>query len=99
MAITKLTGEEIEANLKNLPHWEVKDEKLHRELKFKDFVQAWGFMTQAAMLAEQMDHHPEWQNVWNKVIIDLTTHSAKGISRLDFELAEKMNTIADSMGV
>ena len=99
MAVTKLTSDEIEANLKSLSHWEVKDEKLHRELKFKDFVQAWGFMTQAAMLAEQMDHHPEWQNVWNKVIIDLTTHSAKGISRLDFELAQKMNTIADSMGV
>ena len=77
MGIEKMTAEQIEASLQELSGWELKANKLHRELKFKNFVQAWGFMTQAAMLAEQMDHHPEWFNVYSRVIIDLTTHEAE----------------------
>lgn len=97
MAAERLTAEQIEAGLKELSDWELKNDKLHRELRFKNFVQAWGFMTQAAILAEQMNHHPEWFNVYSKVIIDLTTHDVGGISQLDMELAKKMNQIAASM--
>ena len=93
MAITKLSIEVIETKLKELPDWELKDEKLHRELKFKNFVEAFGFMTQVALLAERADHHPEWSNVWSKVVIDLTTHEANGISQRDFDLAEQINKI------
>ena len=93
MAITKLSPEVIGTKLKELPDWELKDEKLHRELKFKNFVEAFGFMTQVALLAERADHHPEWSNVWNKVVIDLTTHEANGISQRDFDLAEQINKI------
>lgn len=99
MSVEKLTSDQIEASLKALPDWELKDGKLHRSLRFKNFVQAWGFMTQAAILAESMDHHPEWSNVYSRVIIDLTTHEAGGISRLDFELAKKMNGVLAGMNV
>jgi 4a-hydroxytetrahydrobiopterin dehydratase len=95
MSISRKSSEQIEAELKNLPGWELKNEKLHRELKFKNFVQAFGFMTQVAILAEQMDHHPEWFNVYSRVIIDLTTHEASGISQRDFDLAQKINQTLD----
>ena len=99
MSVEKLADDQIEASLKELSGWELKDGKLHRSLRFKNFVQAWGFMTQAAILAESMDHHPEWSNVYSRVIIDLTTHEAGGISRLDFELAKKMNGVLAAMNV
>ena len=93
MAIAKLTSEQIEAEIKNLEGWALKDEKLRRELKFKNFVQAFGFMAQVAILAEAMDHHPEWFNVYSRVTIDLTTHEAGGISSRDMELAQKINKV------
>jgi len=91
MAVEKLTTPQIEAELKNLSGWTLEAEKLHREFKFRNFVQAFGFMTQAAILAEQMDHHPEWSNVYNRVVVNLTTHEVDGISQRDFDLAHKMN--------
>jgi len=78
--MVKLSPSEIEKKLKQqFPKWSVsKDDKLHREIKFSNFVEAFGFMTQVALFAEQMDHHPEWFNVYNRVIIDMTTHSVGG---------------------
>jgi 4a-hydroxytetrahydrobiopterin dehydratase len=73
--------------------WVIKDDKLHKEFVFSNFIQAFGFMTQAAIIAESMNHHPEWFNVYKKVIVDLTTHDAGGISELDFQLAGKMENI------
>jgi 4a-hydroxytetrahydrobiopterin dehydratase len=86
----KLSDAEIQARLGKLSGWTVNNGKLHRELQFADFVQAFGFMTRCALLAEKRDHHPEWFNVYNKVFIDLTTHDAGGISAKDFELAAAM---------
>ena len=86
----KLTDSEIEAKLAGLPGWKVVAGKLHRELQFADFVEAFGFMARCALLAETRDHHPEWFNVWNKVVIDLTTHDAGGITAKDVELAQAM---------
>lgn len=94
MAIAKLTAEAIEAELAKRPAWTVKDGKLHRELAFDGFVEAFGFMTSVAIAAERMDHHPEWFNVWNKVVIDLTTHDAGGLSARDFKLAEVIDRLA-----
>jgi len=88
----KLTDSEIEAQLAGLPGWKVVAGKLHRELQFADFVAAFGFMTRCALLAEKRDHHPEWSNVWNKVVIDLTTHDAGGITAKDVELAQAMES-------
>ena len=99
MSVKKMSSRQIETSLKELSGWNVKEGKLHRELKFKNFVQAWGFMTQVAILAETADHHPEWSNVYSRVTIDLTTHEADGISQRDFDLAKKINEVLAGMGV
>lgn len=88
----------IETSLKELNNgsenlWSVKEEKLNREFKFPNFILAFGFMTQVAILAEKADHHPEWSNVYNSVVINLTTHDAGGISKKDFELAQKISQL------
>lgn len=86
--VKKLSKSEIAKRLKDLPDWSLKDGKLRRELKFKDFISAFSFMTAVAIQAEKMNHHPEWFNVYSTVKIDLSTHDAGGISDRDFELAE-----------
>ncbi len=93
MPAKKLTDAEIHTLLRKATGWSVVNGKLHREFACKDFVTAFGNMTRVALVAEAMNHHPEWFNVWNKVVIDLTTHSVKGISDYDFVLAEKINEI------
>jgi len=92
----KLDDEEIGAGLSELPGWSLANDKLRREFKFGNFVEAFGFMTSAAIESEKMNHHPEWCNVYNKVVVDLTTHDAGGITMLDFELARKMNDLVKS---
>ena len=94
MSVTKATDEQLRDFVKEHEAWSVLDGKLHREYKFSDFVQAFGFMTQAALLAERAAHHPEWFNVYNTVIVDLTTHEAQGITQKDFDLARQMEQIA-----
>jgi 4a-hydroxytetrahydrobiopterin dehydratase len=89
----KLTEAEILDRLARLTGWAVQNAKLHREFACKDFSAAFGNMTRVALVAEAMNHHPEWFNVWNKVVVDLTTHSVNGISNLDFDLAVKINEI------
>jgi 4a-hydroxytetrahydrobiopterin dehydratase len=93
MPAKKLTENEIAALLPTAKGWTVANGKLHREFACKDFVTAFGNMTRVALVAEAMNHHPEWCNVWNRVVIDLNTHSVKGISDYDFVLAEKINEI------
>lgn len=90
--IEKLSQEALDSALQTLnatvnKAWQLKEGKLHKEFKFADFVAAFGFMSQVALLAEKADHHPEWFNVYNKVAISLTTHEAGGISTRDFALA------------
>ncbi len=94
----KLTTEDIAARLDELSGWSLSNAKLRREFKFANFVDAFGFMTSAAIEAEKMNHHPEWFNVYNKVVVDLTTHDAGGITELDFALARKMNELAGDHG-
>jgi 4a-hydroxytetrahydrobiopterin dehydratase len=90
----RLTDEEIKLALSRLAGWQVVGGKLHREYKFKDFVTAWGFMSSAALVIQQMDHHPEWSNVYHTVRVDLVTHDAKGITRRDVDLALKLEELA-----
>jgi 4a-hydroxytetrahydrobiopterin dehydratase len=92
-AAKKLTDAEVNEQLAKVHGWSLVNGKLHREFQCKDFVTAFGNMTRVALVAEAMNHHPEWFNVWNKVVIDLNTHSVKGISNFDFELAAKINEI------
>ena len=83
---------EINQSLKS--PWTVKHDKLSKTFVFKNFVEAFGFMSQVAIYAEKANHHPEWFNVYNKVDIELTTHDAGGISQKDFDLIAKIENIA-----
>ena len=91
--IKKLTEAEINHHLASRKDWALVDGKLHREFTCKDFVTAFGKMTSVALVAESLNHHPEWFNVWNKVVIDLNTHDVNGISDRDFTLAGKIDEI------
>ena len=89
----RLSPEKISEELKNLPGWSIKDEKLHRDFEFESLNQAFGFMTRAAMEIEKMNHHPEWFNVYNRLTVDLMTHDAGGITQNDVELAKILNSL------
>ncbi|MCE2389858.1 MAG: 4a-hydroxytetrahydrobiopterin dehydratase [Proteobacteria bacterium] len=77
-----------------LDGWELVEGKLRREFRFPDFVAAFGFMARAALVAEALDHHPEWFNVYGRVVVDLTTHDAGGITELDLRLAARLDALA-----
>jgi 4a-hydroxytetrahydrobiopterin dehydratase len=91
----KLSKAEIETKLREIAGWELAPDGLSitRNLVFSGFAEAMGFMAEAALHAEKIDHHPEWTNVWRKLSVTLTTHSAKGLTELDFILAKTMNEI------
>lgn len=89
----KLTETEIQERLVKLTGWERAGEAISREFVFKDFVSAFGFMASAALIAEKMNHHPEWSNVYNRVSVKLSTHDVGGLSELDFDLAERLNRL------
>ena len=89
----KVTEKQIAEELEKLPGWTIKSGNLHRSFEFADFSEAFGFMTRAAMIAESMGHHPDWSNVWNKVVVNLSTHSIGGLSNLDFQFAKKMQKL------
>ena len=92
-----LTYLEINEVLKELDGWKIVDNQLSKEFKFKGCIQAFGFMTEVAITAETMDHHPEWSNVYNRVIVNLSTHSEGGITFLYKELALKIDIINNSI--
>ncbi len=91
--IHKLSDTEAQKKLAEVPGWRIVEGKLHREFQFANFVEAFGFMTRAAILAEKMNHHPEWFNVYNRVTVDLNTHDVGGLSEYDFQLAGAMNDL------
>jgi 4a-hydroxytetrahydrobiopterin dehydratase len=90
----KIPDGEIESALRKLTDWRAVEGKLHREYRFGDFAQAFGFMAAAALRAEAMGHHPDWSNVYNRVTVDLVTHDAGGITAKDLQLAEQFEEIA-----
>ena len=83
-----LTHEDIHERMHHLPGWELRDGRLYRELTFASFVEAFGFLTSLALVAERMNHHPEIRNVYNWVSLTLWTHDANGLTALDFSLAQ-----------
>jgi len=89
----RLSQLDIKEELKNLPGWNVINEKLYKEFKFDNFNQAFGFMTRAAMEIEKMNHHPEWFNVYNRITVELTTHDVGGITKNDINLAKILNSL------
>jgi 4a-hydroxytetrahydrobiopterin dehydratase len=96
MMVEKLTGNARASALARLAGWsEVKDrDAINRTFTFSDFNEAFGFMTRAALVAEKLDHHPEWFNVYDKVEVTLATHDAGGVTERDIALAEAMNRLA-----
>jgi len=96
--VDKLTEGETQAKLNELnkdltaeQQWQINNDKLTKNFKFKSFIRAFGWMSQIAIWAEKLNHHPEWFNVYNKVEVNLTTHDVGGLSELDFKLAAKMD--------
>ncbi len=98
MKTPKLSADEVQSRLRHLSHWTIEQGKLHREYKFAGFAEAFGFMSTCALFAQRQDHHPEWSNVFDRVVVDLTTHDAGGISALDFALASEMEKAASGAG-
>jgi len=99
--VQRLAAEVRKSSLAGLPGWaEVPGrEAIARTFVFKDFNEAFGFMTRAALVAEKHDHHPEWRNVYRTVEVVLATHDAGGVTAKDIELAKAMNAIAAASGV
>jgi 4a-hydroxytetrahydrobiopterin dehydratase len=93
MGRKKLNKRQIAEALESLPGWSIRNGALHRKFVFKDFVEAFGFMTRVALAAEAMNHHPDWSNSWNKVNIILITHSAGGLTANDVDLAAKIQAL------
>ncbi len=94
MSRQALSPDTIQQALDALPDWTVREGKLHREFQFPDFNEAFGFMTAVALYAERRDHHPEWFNVYNRVVVDLSTHDVGGISQADVDMARFMSARA-----
>jgi len=88
-----LSDTQIDAHLNNLTGWTLRDKGIEKTFEFGDFVEAFGFMTQVAILAEKADHHPEWSNVYNRVNVRWTTHDAGGLTEKDFGLAKAMDAL------
>jgi 4a-hydroxytetrahydrobiopterin dehydratase len=95
MSQHKLTEDEIGVQLAHLPAWNVKYGKLHREYQFPNFALAIGFITASAVMIEKRNHHPEWFNVYNRVIVDLTTHDSGGITQKDVDVAILMEQLSE----
>ena len=93
MAASLLSPEAIEALSQTLPEWRVVNGELERRWSFTDFVSAWGFMSRVALVAQAMDHHPNWSNVYGSVTIRLSTHDLGGLSDLDVTLAQTINQL------
>ena len=91
MDATPLSPQQIVAAVSSLPGWSVQDGKLHREFQFADFVEAFGFMSRAALVAEAMNHHPEWFNVYSTIEVTMATHDSGGVTALDITLAKFMD--------
>jgi 4a-hydroxytetrahydrobiopterin dehydratase len=96
MPPTRASEEQVSSNLSALPGWSRAEGRsaITKRFTFTDFNEAWGFMSRVALLAEQMGHHPEWFNVWNRVDVTLSTHDVGGLSELDFQLATAMERVA-----
>ena len=99
MRPTRLDDAEVQRELADLRHWSLRSGKLHREIRFAGFVEAFGFMSSMALVSEALNHHPEWSNVYQRVVIELNTHDAGGITTLDFEWARRAERLIERASV
>ena len=94
--ISLLEKNQLDYFIKKNPSWEIDNKTIKKEFKFDDFIDAFGFMSKVALLSEKMDHHPDWQNTYNKVKINLTTHDKGGITNNDINLAESIDKLINT---
>lgn len=94
MAVEKLTESELEAAMADLPEWERGGDRIRRQYHFGNFLDAMAFMNRVAPVAEELNHHPEWSNVYNRVTVELTTHDAGGLTSFDLQLAQACDRLA-----
>jgi 4a-hydroxytetrahydrobiopterin dehydratase len=92
--MNKYSEEEAREALKELKGWELLDKRIRKTFVFSNFVEAFGFMSSVAILAERANHHPEWSNVYKTVTIELTTHEADGLTERDFSLAMEIDRVS-----
>lgn len=96
--MTKLNEQEIHIRMRKIDSaWILKGKFIHREIIFKNFIQAFSFMTFVALIAEKSNHHPNWKNAYNKVTIALSTHDADGLTSKDFKLAREIDKVLKTM--
>tara|TARA_B100000579_G_scaffold32766_1_gene22898 strand:+ start:64 stop:351 length:288 start_codon:yes stop_codon:yes gene_type:complete len=91
-----LEKEQINYFLEKNPSWDLNNKSIKKEFKFNNFIDAFGFISKVALLSEKMDHHPNWQNTYNKVTIELTTHDIGGVTTNDIKLAEAIDKLINS---
>ena len=94
MGAARLSTEEIRSALDSRPGWELRENRIAKTFRFAAFPEAFGWMSAVAIVAEKMNHHPEWRNVYATIEVELTTHDAGGLTRNDFELAQAMDRLA-----
>jgi 4a-hydroxytetrahydrobiopterin dehydratase len=94
----QLSEPEVAERMAGMTAWQVEDGALHRALEFTDFAEAFAFMTRVAAAAEELDHHPDWSNSWNKVVVDIVNHAAGGLTDRCFKLAAAVDEAAAAVG-
>mgnify|MGYP001366860959 CR=1 FL=1 len=94
--VTLIEKTQLDDFIENNPSWRIDNKTIQKEFKFNNFIEAFGFMSKVALLSEKMDHHPNWQNTYNKVRIELTTHDIGGITISDINLAESIDKLINT---
>ena len=94
--VSLIKKDQLDNFIKKNPSWFIDNKTIKKEFRFVDFIEAFGFMSKVALLSEKMDHHPDWQNTYNKVKINLTTHDKGGITTNDITLAESIDELINT---
>ena len=94
--ISLIEKNQLDSFIEKNPSWIIDNKTIKKEFKFENFIEAFGFMSKVALLSEKIDHHPDWQNIYNKVKINLTTHDKGGITTNDIKLAESIDKLINT---
>ena len=96
LMVSLIEKNQLDSFIKKNPSWIIDNKMIKKEFKFENFIEAFGFMSKVALLSEKIDHHPDWQNTYNKVKINLTTHDKGGITTNDIKLAESIDKLINT---
>ena len=94
--VSLIEKNQLDSFIEKNPSWVIDNKTIKKEFKFENFIEAFGFMSKVALLSEKIDHHPDWQNIYNKVKINLTTHDKGGITTNDIKLAEAIDKLINT---